>query len=482
MPFDIILFTETSNLPAWIRGYGAHRLANHLRQKGFSVLVVDFSSYIKFDLWKQICDYAISDSTKLIGFSTTWWPYKIPGGDSPRFAKQATAEAKSVDDPTLIEAAVNGSLRDWITYAKLINPKLKIILGGPKANFYLDIPADHFVIGYGETQVEDLITQPRRIFPKIINHDTEAKSKTFDFKYSHTCYTEYDQIQPYEKLMIEFSRGCRFKCSFCNYPLIGRKDVSNYIKDPDVIYSELMHNYENYGIKDYFVADDTLNDSTEKLEQIVKGIRKLPFQPKFSAYTRLDVMVKSPEHVSLLSEIGLARTWIGLDSLHPIASKKIGKGMSEHLKKEMLYKLQEEWGKTVTIDVGYIVGLPEEPKNFIEKVAEWINEKDNPIYNVEFIALLLVPPSTVLQYSPRSDMDINYEKYGYQIPNMEKFWQWTKQDDTEIYSYDQANSLAVQLNSQKIKKDYLPNMEENAEVYKNPDWYFTGLISKLKKV
>jgi radical SAM superfamily enzyme YgiQ (UPF0313 family) len=243
-----------------------------------------------------------------------------------------------------------------------------------------------------------------------------------------------------------------------------------------------MHNYENYGIKDYFVADDTLNDSVEKLEQIAKGVNKLPFRPKFSAYTRLDVMVKSPEHVSLLKDIGLSRTWIGLDSLHPVASKKIGKGMSEHLKKEMLYKLKEEWGQDVTIDVGYIVGLPEEPRGFIEKVAEWINEKDSPIYNVEFIALLLVPPNTVLQYSPRSDMDINYEKYGYQITNMEKFWQWTKQDNTDIYSYDQANALAMQLNAQKIKKDYMPNMEENAEVYKNPDWYFTGLIAKLKKI
>jgi radical SAM superfamily enzyme YgiQ (UPF0313 family) len=362
MPFDVILFTDTSNLPAWIRGYGAHRLASHLREKGFTVLVVDFSSYINFDLWKEICNYAITSSTKLLGFSTTWWPYRMSGNESPRFAKQAIAKAKSVSDPTLIESAVNGTLDSWINYAKTLNPKLKIILGGPKVNFYFDVPADHFMIGYGETQFEDLLTQPRRIFPKIINHDTEAKSKIWDFKCSSTIYTEYDQIQPYEKLMIEFSRGCRFKCSFCNYPLIGRKDVSNYVKDPNVIYSEMLYNYEKYGIKDYFVADDTLNDSVEKLEQIAKGINKLPFKPNLSAYTRLDVMVKSPEHVSLLKDIGLARTWIGLDSLHPVASKKIGKGMSENLKKEMLYKLKEEWGQNVQIILGNIVKLM---KNFI---------------------------------------------------------------------------------------------------------------------
>ncbi len=478
--FHVLLFTDTSNIPAWIRGYGAHRLANHLREKGFSVLVVDFSSDIKFDRWQQICDVAISSTTKIIGFSTTWWPYRLPGGITRnKFPEQASTEVKDISDPTLIQSAVNGNLKPWIDYAKSKNPKLKIILGGPKVNFYFDVPADHFVVGYGETQVEDLLTKPKQIFPRVINHDTEAKSHTWDFKLSSTKYTDFDQIKPYEKLMIEFSRGCRFKCSFCNYPLIGRKDVSSYVKDANTIYSELMHNYENWGITEYTVADDTLNDSTEKLEQIAKAIDRLPFRPRFQAYTRLDVMVKNHEQVDLLKNIGLARTWIGLDSLHPIASKKIGKGMSESLKKEMLYKLGEEWGRDITIDVGYIVGLPGEPRHFIEKVAEWINEKDNPIYDVEFIALLLVPPSPLLQYTPRSDMDINYEKYGYQIPNLERFWSWKKQDHTEINSYEEADDLAKKLNSQKIKKGWKPSFFEDTRVYQKPDWYFENLISML---
>ena len=79
MTFDVILVTDTANIeePKWTRGYGAHRLASHLRIHGYTVLVIDFCSAMTFDHWKDICQYAIGDNTQLVGFSTTWWPYRL---------------------------------------------------------------------------------------------------------------------------------------------------------------------------------------------------------------------------------------------------------------------------------------------------------------------------------------------------------------------------------------------------------------------
>jgi len=478
--FDVILITDTPYRDKWIRGYGAHRIASHLRKQGISCLVVDFSSYLNFQTWKSICDRAIGKNTKFIGFSTTWWPYRTPKGE-PFFGLDTIGSSESIRSlqDSLTYAAGNGKLSDWIAYAKELNSKIKIVIGGPKAHFYFDIPADHFIVGYGETQFEDLITQSRRIWPKIIEHDTEAKNPIWDFKFSSTEYTAFDQLQPYESLMFEFSRGCRFKCSFCNYPLIGRKDISSYVKDHDTIYSELLENYERYGITNYTVADDTLNDSTEKLEHIVRAVNKLPFQPKFQAYTRLDVIVTHPTQISLLKEMGLTRTWIGIDSLHPIASKAIGKGMSEQRKKDMLWKLKDSWGTDVTIDAGYIVGLPGETAEFTESFFEWADHKDSPIFAVEFIALLLAPEVPALKYQRRSDMDINYQKYGYEIPNLEKFWEWTKDDNIGINSYSRANALAQKLNSKRTNRTYSENFIEDKMVQREPDWYFENLIKKL---
>lgn len=478
--FDVILFSDSSDKNKWRRGYGAHRIASHLREKGISCLVVDFSSYIDFDIWTDICDRAIGSNTKFIGFSTTWWPYRNPNGDDFLGFSLLQFAAKNYDySKSLVYAAGSGQLGVWLDYAKKINQKIKIIIGGPKAPLYIDVPADHFIIGHGETQIIDLLTQTRRIWPRIINHDTEAKNSDWDFKYSSTRYTEYDQIKSHEILMFEFSRGCRFKCSFCNYPLIGRKDISSYVKDSDVIYEELSENYERFGIINYQIADDTLNDSTEKLEHIVKAIKKLPFQPTFQAYTRLDVMVTNPIQVDLLKEMNLIRTWIGLDSLHPIASKAIGKGMSEERKKDMLWQLKDKWGRCVTIDAGYIVGLPGEPADFTESVFEWADAEDSPLYSVEFIPLILAPDVPVLQHQNKSLMDLNYEQYGYKIPNLQRWWEWIKDDNTGLNSFADASALAQKLNQSRTPRNYPQSLLESSEIEQNPDWYFKNLIEKL---
>jgi hypothetical protein len=74
MTFDIILLTDTPDFPRWNRGYGAHRLASHLRIHGYTVLVIDFSMALTFKYWTEICNYAIGPNTQMVGISTTWMP------------------------------------------------------------------------------------------------------------------------------------------------------------------------------------------------------------------------------------------------------------------------------------------------------------------------------------------------------------------------------------------------------------------------
>ena len=48
-------------------------------------------------------------------------------------------------------------------------------------------------------------------------------------------------------------------------------------------------------------------------------------------------------------------------------------------------------------------------------------------------------------------MDLNYQKYGYQIPDMKQPYFWTKDDGTDINNFKQAADLTVELNA-KIEK------------------------------
>ena len=54
--FDVVLFTDTAEFSTKTRGYGMHRLATHVRERGYSCIVIDFSSAIDYNLYKEILD------------------------------------------------------------------------------------------------------------------------------------------------------------------------------------------------------------------------------------------------------------------------------------------------------------------------------------------------------------------------------------------------------------------------------------------
>lgn len=479
--YDVILVTDTAEPPQWTRGYGAHRLANHLRLNGYTTLVIDFASAMSFETWKSICKYAISENTKMLGFSTTWWPFRNPVTNEAIRELLKFGHEDQDYQPGLIEDFANGKSQRWINEARQYSSALKVLLGGPKVNNYLDAPADHFVVGFGETQTIDLLSQPDRIWPKVIQHDRTAAKCDWSWNESQTLYTEADFIKRKEYLTLETSRGCRFACKFCSYPLIGQKNMMNYMKSKDALYRELMDNYERWGVTDYRVADDTFNDSTAKLEYLLDVTRRLPFQIRTRAYVRLDVIAVDHSHISMLKELGICYAWVGIDSLHPTASKIIGKGMSADRRKETLLAMKKEWGRQTELICSYIIGLPGEPSTSVEKSFTWLTSVNSPVDKVEFIPLRLNPQQDDV-FTERSEFDLNYKKYGYSIPNMKEFWNWEKDDGTDILDFHTANRLSYSLNKLfQERPERQLNVPRRIHVQDPNTEYFEPLLGYLRE-
>jgi radical SAM superfamily enzyme YgiQ (UPF0313 family) len=473
MSYNFIFLSDTPQQPYWLRGHGAHQLASILRARGYSCLVIDFISALPLNIWEDICSKAVGDDTLMVGISTTWLPFRIDGISFTDLDMSDIGVHNKGNSFTT--ALVNNDVDMWFSAVRRINPKVKIVAGGPKIDFYSDINFDHLFVGFSETQLIDFIEDKKRIWPRVIQHDTQAQSSVWDFRQSAVSYTDIDQIEPQESLSLELTRGCRFKCAFCSFPLIGRKDFASTAKCSEVLYRELNDNYQKWGITNYHLSDDTFNDTTDKLLLLQSVTNKLSFKLSLTAYTRVDVIANNLEQTEILHDIGLVSTWMGIDSFHPLTSKVIGKGMKAEKRMRTLEHVKSVWGNDVYLKIGYIAGLPHEDSLHLQQTIDWLVA--SPVDAVMVNPLRLMRPGP-FPNTVRSDMDINYQRYGYSFPD-DDFVNWTKDDGTDINTYQQAVAISKQLN-RFIEDNGKRIVNENLRNgFSDPRLYHRHLVSML---
>ena len=335
------------------RGSGPYVVAEIFRNHNIEAEVIDFIPFWydeeihKFLEQRKHLDY------KFIGFSSTFPPIH--------------------------------TVKKYVQIAKQYFPNAVIIVGGQQ-DFYESADADYYINGFSELAL-----------PAVINHELSGSDldyenlyngklvKTIHGKYRTHLLPDYqvyyhpdDFITQGDVLTIEIGRGCKFKCDFCNFSLIGLKDRS--IRSSNDIRRELIRNYEMYGVTSYVIADDTPNETTERLQALADAVEGLDFTPKFSGFIRLDLVVAHPEQIDLLIKSNFTQHYYGIETFHKQAGKLIGKGMDSNKIKKCLLELREriitECGEYHG-DVGMIIGLPGEPKESIKQSYDWLLENWN---------------------------------------------------------------------------------------------------------
>lgn len=450
--YDLIIFGDMPDLETYSRSTGSHRIATELREHGYNVLVIDFSNYINFEKFSQIIDLAVSEKTLAVGFSTTWFSFVLPDGTmthrEPSKPKDRFNPLTENSSDCLSSEFGGSNTNYYFEKIKQKNTKTKIILGGAKAFMYTSLAGvDNIFIGHSETMIVEYMDSlsgkgPKRIYNKIIDHDKKAQAPTWDFRRSNISYNPESFILPSETLLLEVGRGCRFNCKFCSFPLIGQKNVKDYIKFEECLYNELMSNWKMWGTWKYIIVDDTFNDSTEKLEMMKRVIDRLPFKPAFWCYMRLDIIVSHPEHIQLAKDIGIREVYFGIETLNREAGKVIGKGMDPKRITDTLEECARVWGHDTWIMTGLICGLPKDNAADFEKSCEYFDRPNRPVGHINVTPLRIVKHNEYTKYRFNASFELEAEKYGYSFPHETEIWRWIKDDGTDIDTYEKAVELS----------------------------------------
>ncbi len=267
--------------------------------------------------------------------------------------------------------------------------------------------------------------------------------KKFDIQECAHSWHDRDCIQSGESLPIELGRGCIFKCKFCRYPYIG-KTKNDFMRPIELVGEELAHNYEKWGVRNYYMLEDTFNDSNDKIEAFARVASRLPFRLRFAAYLRPDLVWAHPGQAEKLREAGLLSGFLGVESLGSEASRLIGKGWSGTHAREWLPRLYHDvWKGEVSFRIGLIVGIPPDTREDLLATHRWAT--DNGLPNWKWHLLSINRDQTGAWVS---EFDRNADQYGFGWYSENGFTRWK----TSYMTWREGKNLMNEL--QTLGKPY----------------------------
>lgn len=423
-PKDVVLWNafcqtpKNGHSPAVIyRTIGPYKLAHSLRSNEISTQVIDFVTLLSEDELFNSTIKFIDSNTKCLAVSTTYILDSITNfGFDAKLVAVLNRITNEYPDLNLVFGGYGiGMLKRDL---HLLNKKQVTLVSQYGEDIIVDVVK--YFKGTGKRPRFEVESDPSKQ-TTIYTYSTPVETK-YNIQTDNFRFTKEDCIQPGETLPIEISRGCIFKCKFCNHLLLGRGKL-DYLREFELIKEEMLYNYQNWGTTNYYVLCDTFNDTEYKVQAWHQMISSLPFKIRYTAYLRADLLDRFPDTPYMLKESGLLSAYHGIETLGEEGSVTIGKGWSGKSAREYIPRLYHDiWNKEVHQTISLIAGLPGDTREILLDTAHWF--RDNDLYNVLWHTLGLATNQTSKN---SSEFERDSAKYGYEMnTNMQSKldWKW----------------------------------------------------------
>jgi radical SAM superfamily enzyme YgiQ (UPF0313 family) len=371
------------------RSAGSHRIASFLRQHGLDIEVVDFAPSWKFEEFQELIRSRITPQLKFVGLGAVF----------------------NMNTQTLFRC---------FTWLKQSYPDVILVSGS--ADFYNlhYIPVDYMVVGYGELAILEILKGTAKYTEEHIDNKGNKRRTVHALKQYPAYpmrnlsidYEKRDFLQPFELVTMETSRGCRFKCAFCTYPVLGVKD--DHTRCSDDFRDNLMRNYDNYGLYRYSIADETFNDYSAKIIKYADVVETLPFKPNFGGYIRADLLHTRPQDIEHLARMRFNSHFYGVESFNRPSAAAIGKGMNPTKIKQAILDTKDYFMKHNGYyrgTIGLIVGLPYETEETLNETKKWADEH----WRTNHIQLSTLIIASNHNNVKQNTLSTTYEQQGYSL-------------------------------------------------------------------
>ena len=490
-----IIFTECNGSIGWGRDAGAYTVASQLRTNGYNILVIDFFSHFDEKMWRNIIKKYVSRETVFLGFSSTHMSQLLPENWEEQYSEDhRTKKHKSWDTYFIQSPEIMNS---WINFARRQQPKIKILVGGQKVaqkkSLQKKYPfVDLWIGGMADVSIVKIIDQLSQgiELPKRIRSELDYGSISEDeFSKSQIHWSKDDFLFPNEAVPLEISRGCPFRCSFCDY---YKRKMNSWIKSETLLKEQLIELWENFKVKDYMITDFIVNENMNKMNMIWKVFTSLPFKPSWSGFGRLELIGKYPEMVHMIHESGAKAVQWGIESINAKVGPYIGKNTKVDEVEQLLDACRSVWKDDIIMGSGFIIGLPGDTPDDARITLKWLVAQkwlhgwevtplfiglydEKKAYTIDFSKIQKSPQSygyEVLLEKKNDQFHCSWKNDSWThqdtidlIENFQRTPQWKKRLVATYHGYSRIQNLGFShneiLSMNRVDQSWLPKLIKN---------------------
>lgn len=244
---------------------------------------------------------------------------------------------------------------------KKTNPSICIMIGGahvsalPEETLRENPLIDYIVVGEGEQAAVHIVNnKPNK---KIIEIPPIKDINKLPVPARHLVnYKNYNYAIPNQGTIrmdvIESSRGCPFKCTFC----FNRAKKPRF-RNPIFVVDEIEKSHKQYNTKFFMFFDDTLTIKKSHIIGLCDEIIKRGLHKKIVFYVNTSANTIDIEILKKMKKAGLIEISMGVESGNPQILKNTKKGTFHHQ-----YKRVYNWMYKMGLQTrgSFIVGFPNE--------------------------------------------------------------------------------------------------------------------------
>jgi len=247
--------------------------------------------------------------------------------------------------------------------------------------------ADTVVAGEAEYIWRDFCRDFEQGNPQKLYHETG----TVDLKDSPVPRFDLLKLESYQRVSLQFSRGCPYRCEFCDIiVMFGRKPRTKALEQV----SNELDLLRKLNVNNVFFVDDNLIGNKRVAKELLKFLKdyqlKHGYQFQFGTEASLDV-ADDEELLELLHEANFEWVFIGIESPDPESLKETKK--FQNTRQDILSSIRKIYSHGIEVMAGFIIGFDNDTMKTFDKQFRFIMDSG---IQTAMIGLLTALPKTPL--------------------------------------------------------------------------------------